>query len=52
VSILKMRESRYDTSIREFKITDNGLEVASSFESAENILSGMARTAAVGEASR
>jgi circadian clock protein KaiC len=42
---MKMRESRYDTSIREFSITDEGLEVASSFESAEQILSGLARTA-------
>jgi circadian clock protein KaiC len=45
ISIMKMRESRYDTSIREFSITDEGLEVASSFESAEQILSGLARTA-------
>ena len=43
VSVMKMRESRYDTSIREFKITDHGLEVASSFESAEAILTGHAR---------
>jgi circadian clock protein KaiC len=45
ISIMKMRESRYDTSIREFKITDTGLEVASSFRSAEAILSGLARSA-------
>jgi circadian clock protein KaiC len=45
VSIMKMRESRYDTSIREFKINDDGIEVAASFESAESILSGMARSA-------
>ena len=43
ISIMKMRESRYDTSIREFKITDTGLEVAASFESAEAILTGHAR---------
>ena len=43
LSIMKMRESRYDTSIREFQITDQGLEVASSFESAEAILTGHAR---------
>src|ERR1051325_1145218 len=43
ISIMKMRESRYDTSIREFKITDNGLDVAESFESAEAILTGHAR---------
>ena len=46
VSIMKMRESQYDTSIREFKITDSGLEVAASFESAEAILSGTAHTTA------
>lgn len=51
VSIMKMRESRYDTSIREFKITDEGLDVATSFQSAENILSGLARTSAGGEGS-
>jgi circadian clock protein KaiC len=45
LSIMKMRESRYDTSIREFKITDHGLEVAASFESAEAILTGHARVA-------
>jgi circadian clock protein KaiC len=45
LSIMKMRESRYDTSIREFKITDNGLDVSTSFESAEAILTGHARTA-------
>lgn len=46
VSIMKMRESRYDTSIREFKITDAGLRVAESFASAEAILTGHARLAA------
>lgn len=40
ISVMKMRESQYDTSIREFKITDNGIEVASSFESADRILTG------------
>jgi circadian clock protein KaiC len=43
ISIMKMRESRYDTSIREFKITDDGLQVAASFESAEAILTGHGR---------
>lgn len=45
VSIMKMRESRYDTSIRELRITDDGLDVAASFQSAEAILSGLARIA-------
>lgn len=45
LSIMKMRESRYDTSIREFQITDDGLRVAQSFASAEAILTGHARLA-------
>lgn len=40
ISILKMRESLYDTSIREFQITDKGVIVADSFKSAEEVLSG------------
>ncbi|HYF21201.1 MAG TPA: ATPase domain-containing protein [Ramlibacter sp.] len=44
VSILKMRESRYDTSIRQFEITPGGMQVHGSFESAEAILSGLPRT--------
>jgi hypothetical protein len=43
LSIMKMRESAYDTSIREFQITDRGLRVAESFASAEAILTGHAR---------
>jgi circadian clock protein KaiC len=48
VSIMKMRESRYDTSIREFNISDRGITVSGSFESAETILTGYARTRGVG----
>jgi circadian clock protein KaiC len=44
VSIMKMRESRYDTSIRQFEITSQGIEVQGSFESAEAILSGLPRS--------
>lgn len=40
ISILKMRESLYDTSIREFEINSDGIHVANSFESAETVLSG------------
>jgi circadian clock protein KaiC len=50
LSILKMRESGYDTTIREFTIGPEGIAVASTFESAEAILSGIARPAAVGAA--
>jgi circadian clock protein KaiC len=41
ISILKVRESNYDPSIREFRITSKGLEVASTFESAEAVLDQM-----------
>ncbi|HZI02815.1 MAG TPA: ATPase domain-containing protein, partial [Archangium sp.] len=43
LSIMKMRESRYDTSLREFRISRDGIDVAESFESAEAILSGHGR---------
>ncbi len=42
ISIMKMRESQYDSGIREFSITDDGIRVADTFESAENILTGHA----------
>jgi circadian clock protein KaiC len=43
LSIMKMRESAYDTSLREFRITPKGIDVADSFKSAEVILSGHGR---------
>ena len=43
LSILKTRESAHDTRIREFAITGRGLEVAATFESAEAVLTGIAR---------
>ena len=43
MSVMKMRESAYDTSIREFRISDKGIEIAASFTSAEAILSGQPR---------
>jgi circadian clock protein KaiC len=42
ISILKMRESGYDTAIREFRITDQGIDVATTFASAQAILTGVA----------
>lgn len=45
VSIIKTRGSGFDSSIREFHITSQGIVVADTFKSAEAILSGMARTA-------
>lgn len=43
ISILKTRESDYESAIREFRITPAGIDVASTFESAEAILTGVAR---------
>jgi circadian clock protein KaiC len=43
ISILKLRDSDYDPAIREFKISDHGITVASTFRSAEAILTGVAR---------
>jgi circadian clock protein KaiC len=43
ISILKMRRSKHDTAIREFTIGDTGLEVSDTLESAEAILTGLAR---------
>lgn len=47
ISILKVRESGYEPAIREFRISENGIEVASTFESAEAILTGIARPSTV-----
>ncbi|MBZ4370748.1 AAA family ATPase [Corallococcus interemptor] len=46
LSIMKMRESAYDSGIREFSISEQGIEVAGTFESAESILTGHARLSA------
>jgi circadian clock protein KaiC len=43
ISILKARESGYDSSIREFGIDARGIYVADTFESAQAILTGIAR---------
>jgi len=50
ISILKMRESGYDSAIREFRITEQGIEVAPTFASAKDILTGRARPVSVSEA--
>ncbi len=42
LSVLKSRRSRHDTTIHEFSITDMGLEVARTADSAEAILKGVA----------
>ncbi|MCP3143187.1 ATPase domain-containing protein [Pyxidicoccus xibeiensis] len=43
LSIMKMRESQYDSGIREFAISDDGITVADTFSSAEAVLTGQAR---------
>jgi circadian clock protein KaiC len=42
-SVLKMRESGYDPHVREFEITPDGLRVLGPLESAEGLLTGVAR---------
>ena len=43
ISIMKMRDSAYETALREFVITEHGINVKETFESAEAILTGLAR---------
>src|SRR5260370_14058520 len=40
ISVVKMRDSDFDSSLREFRITATGIELAQTFDSAEAILSG------------
>ncbi|WP_224241634.1 ATPase domain-containing protein [Hyalangium gracile] len=47
MSILNLRNSRYDTSLREFEIRDEGLRVLEPLHSAEGLLTGVARPVAV-----
>jgi circadian clock protein KaiC len=42
LSILKVRDSSYDSSLREFHITDHGIRLQKTFDSAEAILTGSA----------
>ena len=46
ISIVKVRDRAYDGAIREFRITDRGIVVADTFDSAEQILTGTARIVA------
>jgi circadian clock protein KaiC len=43
ISILKIRDSGYDTALREFAITAHGIVVEATFAGAEAILTGVAR---------
>ena len=44
LSVLKVRDSSYDSSLREFHITSDGIRLEKTFESAEAILTGTAIT--------
>lgn len=46
ISVVKMRESDFDGAIREFRITQAGLQVDQTFDSAEALLTGFGRTVA------
>ncbi|WP_257450123.1 ATPase domain-containing protein [Archangium lipolyticum] len=43
LSIVKVRDSDYDSSLREFRITSQGIELADTFHSAQSILTGNAK---------
>jgi len=43
VSIIKMRESAYDAAIHEFCISDQGIDVAATFASADTVLTDLER---------
>ncbi len=45
VSIVKVRESGYDTAIREFRISAQGIDVSATFASAEAVLTELERSA-------
>jgi circadian clock protein KaiC len=44
LGVIKLRESDYDPSLRELRITDQGIRLGEAFEGAESLLSGIART--------
>lgn len=48
VSVLRVRESGFDAGVREFAVTDHGIEVATTTESAEAILADAPSTARLG----
>jgi circadian clock protein KaiC len=49
VSVLKLQRSEYDPAIREFTISDQGIEVGDTFEGVEATLTGLARPLRGGE---
>jgi circadian clock protein KaiC len=45
LSVIKVRDSDYDTAFREYRITSRGIELADTFQGAESILTGDAKEA-------
>jgi circadian clock protein KaiC len=45
LSIVKVRDSDYDSSLQEYRITSRGIELTDTFESAESVLTGDAKLA-------
>lgn len=43
LSILKMRDSKYDSTVREFEVADTGLRVLAPMRSSQGLLTGQAR---------
>jgi circadian clock protein KaiC len=43
ISVMKLRDSDYDSTLREFRINDSGITVADTFESADQLMSGSAQ---------
>jgi len=43
LSVVKMRDSDYDSSLQEYRITSRGIQLADTFQGAESILSGEAK---------
>lgn len=49
LSILKVRDNAFDAALREFRLTSDGIKLADTFRSAEDILSGAARLQDLGD---
>jgi circadian clock protein KaiC len=50
VSVFKKRDGAFDPTIREFQITDAGINIGEPFEGVEAVLSGLARTTNIASA--
>ncbi len=52
ICVLKLRNSDYDTALRELRISKKGLEVGQTLEEAQQLMTGLARTHAAKKAPR